>query len=233
MPMPKAAAIQPLEWATIHSGMGTFDIGELNRVVIDYGYIELQAAKRWTRRTALGRFCNGLLQCFKVIGLMAAVLLATITMTGTDDEVLFPIVYASAGLSCVAMLGWYVPWALTPYRQWDRTLSGIAVMMIVAASVSTVSLFAWDLETGPVWLLAGPCVALLLVSVWALVGAHRFRNREKPPAIDPATLTPEEMDVLFALRRRTLKVLRGRNVVAYKDFNGFDRSPLVPTATSD
>ena len=55
MLMPKAAAIRPNEWATIHVGMGSFDIGELNRVVLDYGYIELQPAKRWARRTPLGK----------------------------------------------------------------------------------------------------------------------------------------------------------------------------------
>lgn len=230
--MPKAAAIQPSEWATIHPGLGSFDIGELNRVVIDYAHIELALAKRWSRRTALGRVCAGLNQCLKVIGLMAMVLLAVVLLAGVDGEALVPVVYAGGFTACAGIVAFFVPWLLTPYRQWDRTLCGISVMAAVAAVASITAIAVRDFEAGPPWLLAVPCVLLLLVSIGAIIADYRLRTTGKPPAVDLATLSQAEIEVLLALRHKTLKHLRARSVVSYQDFAGFDAAPLDPNAAN-
>ncbi|SDE15850.1 hypothetical protein [Glycomyces harbinensis] len=229
--MPKAAAIQPLEWATIHPGFGTFDIGELNRVVLDYAYIELHMASRWTRRSALGRVFGGLLYSVVIIGLMAAVTLGLCLVTGVDGVALVPIVYVGTAFGCAVVAGLYVPWALTPYRQWDRTLCGISVMIAVIAVVSIGSIFARDFEAAPRWLLAAPCAVMLIVAIGAIVGDYRFRTTVKPPAVDVKALSPEEVDVLLAVRRRVLKSLRAKSIVSYSDFKVFDAAPLDSTGT--
>ena len=228
--MPKAAAIQPNEWATIHSNFDPFDIGELNRVVIDYAAVELWTAGRWHRRTALGRACAVAGRCLTVIGLMAAVTLALVLLAGVDGEALLPAVWAGAVLSCAGVLGFFVPWVLTPYRQWDRTLSGIAVMTIVIAVISLGALAFRDFAGAPRWALAVPCLVLLLVAVGARVGVHRLRSTAKPPAVDVGSLSRQQLEVLLAARRRALRILRSRNVVSYKDFPAFDAAPLEAPA---
>jgi hypothetical protein len=224
--MPKAAAIPPLEWATVHPGLGTFDIGELNRVVLDYGRIELETAKRWTRRSALGRACAAIMACLKVIGLLAAVLLGISLAAGVDGEGLVPLVYACSGLGCLAVVGFYVPWALTPYRQWDRSLCGISAMFAVVAAVSIGSVLVRDFEAAPRWLLVTPCAVLLVMAIGAIVGDFRFRTTVKPPPVDLAALSPEEIEILFSARRKALRQLRARSVVSYLDFDELDRTPL-------
>jgi cation transport ATPase len=231
--MPKAAAIQPLEWATVHDNFEGFDLAELNRVVIDYAYIELHRAGRWSRRSPLGRVCAALLYCLMTVGLIAAVGLGILLIAGvTEGE--FPVfaTYIGAGLGCVVVAGFFVPWALTPYRQWDRTLCGISVMMAVVAVVSLGSIAARSFEAAPRWLLAAPCVLLLLVAIGAIVGNYRLRTTSKPPAVDIATLSPEEVEVLRAARRGALKRLRARNIVPYRDFAKFDAAPLDPAEPS-
>lgn len=225
--MPKAAAIQPMEWATIHPGLGTFDIGELNRVVLDYAYIELHMANRWSRRSTLGRVWAAMLYCIITIGLIAAVLMGLCLITGVDGVALMPIVYAGSGLGCAVVAGFFVPWALTPYRQWDRTLCGISVMMAVVAVVSIGSIYVRSFEAAPRWLLAAPCALLLIAAIGAVVGDFRFRTTEKPPTVDLRTLSAKEVDVLLAARRQALKRLRSRSIVAYSDFEKFDNTPLA------
>jgi cation transport ATPase len=225
--MPKAAAIQPNEWATIHDNFEPFDLGALNRVVLDYAHIELANAKRWTRRSALGRACAAIVSCLKVLGLMAAVSLALFLLAGVDGEALVALVYSCATLSCAGVLGFFVPWLLTPYRQWDRTLSGISVMVAVAALLALGAACFRTFEAAPAWVLAPPCLLVLLVAVGALVGDYRLSTTAKPPAVDLESLSPQEIEVLIAARHRALRILRSRNVVSYKDFHGFDSSPLT------
>ncbi|MCD0447269.1 hypothetical protein LO763_27005 [Glycomyces sp. A-F 0318] len=224
--MPEAAAIQPNEWATIHDNFEPFDIAELNRVVLDYAHIELAMANRWHRRSPLGRACAMTGRCLTILGLMAAVALGLFMIAGVDGEALLPVVCAGAGLGGVAVLGWLVPWALTPYRQWDRTLCGVSVMMTVIAAVSLGAVLLRDFAAAPRWMLAAPCLALLLVAVGALVADYRFRSTAKPPAVDVGSLSPGEIEVLLAVRRRALTILRSRNVVSYADFPRFDDAPL-------
>ncbi|WP_026930070.1 hypothetical protein [Glycomyces tenuis] len=232
--MPKAAAIQPNEWATIHDNFVPFDIGALNRVVLDYAHIELTLAKRWHRRTVLGRTVAVAGYSLQIIGLMAAVTLALILLTGAiDNEALLPVVWAGAALSAYAVVGRLVPWLLTPYRQWDRTLFGLAVMVSVIAVVSLGAALFRSWEAAPGWAVAVPCAVLLAVMAAVMVVHGRYRVAEKPPAVDLATLSPAEIELLRKVRRRALVVLRSRNVVSYKDFNGYDNAPLnaPPAAT--
>lgn len=224
--MPKAAAIQPNEWATIHPNFEGFDIGRLNRVVTDYAFVELAMAKRWHRRTGLGRACAVIGRIFTILGLMAGIALATFVLAGTDSEALLPVVWAGSALACVAVLGFFVPWALTPYRQWDRTLCGISVMMGVVALLSLGSVLVRGVTIVPLWSVLVPLAVLLLVAAGAIVADVRLRTTGKPPAVDLASLSPNEIEVLLKVRRRALTILRSRNIVAYADFRQFDESPL-------
>lgn len=230
--MPKAAAIQPNEWATTHPNFEGFDLGSLNRVVIDYAFIELTMAKRWHRRTGLGRACAVIGRIFTILGLMAGIALAAFMLVGTDSEALLPVAWSGSALACVAVLGFFVPWALTPYRQWDRTLCGISVMMGVVALLSLGSALVRGVTIAPLWSVVVPLVVLLLVAVGAIVADVRLRTTDMPPAVDLDSLSPKEIEVLLKVRRRALTILRSRNIVSYADFRGFDESPLDPSPTT-
>ncbi|MEV0646396.1 hypothetical protein AB0I28_14145 [Phytomonospora sp. NPDC050363] len=225
--MPRAAAIQPNEWATIHNNFTPFDIGALNRVVLDYALVELTLANRWYRRTALGRTVAVAGYSFTIICLIAAVGLGIFMLTGAiDNEALLPVVWVGAGLSCCALLGFFMPWVLTPYRQWDRTLNGIAVMTIVIAvlSLGAALIRRWDYASNAA--LAVPFVVLLAFAIGVLIVHARLRGTEKPPAVTVASLSPRDIEILRKARRRALVILRSRNVVAHKDFNGYDSTPF-------
>ncbi|RRR96425.1 hypothetical protein [Glycomyces terrestris] len=223
--MPKAAAIQPNEWATVYDTFEPFEIGALNRVVLDYAHVELALANRWYRRTALGKAVAGLGFGFAIFSLCAAVALGILMLTGAvDNEALLPVAWAGAGLSACAVLGFFVPWLLTPYRQWDRTLNGITVMIVVIATLSLGAALFRTWESAPNAVLAAPFLLLTAFAVGTIVVHVRFRVTEKPPTVDVASLSPSDIEVLRKVRRRALKILRSRNVVAYKDFAGYDAS---------
>lgn len=225
--MPKAAAIQPNEWATIHDNFTPFEIGALNRVVLDYAHVELTLAKRWYRRTALGKTVAALGFAFTIFSLCAAVALGLVMLTGgIDNEALLPVAWVGSGLSACAILGFFVPWALTPYRQWDRTLNGITVMVLVIATLSLGAALIRRWEAVSNAALAVPFLLLIAFAVGVIVVHVRRRVTEKPPAVDVASLSPSDIEVLRKVRQRTLKILRHRNVVAFKDFNGYDNAPF-------
>jgi hypothetical protein len=229
--MPKAAAIQPNEWATVYYSVKPFDIGALNRVVLDYAHVELALANRWHRRTALGRTVAGLGMSFTIISLCATVALGIFMLTGAiDNEALLPVAWAGTGLSACAVLGLFVPWLLTPYRQWDRTLHGITVMILVIATLSlgAALIRRWEYASNAV--LAVPFLLLTAFAVGVIVVHVRLRVTEKPPAVDVASLSPSDIEVLRKVRRRALKILRSHNVVAHKDFNGYDNAPFNTAA---
>lgn len=230
--MPKAAAIQPNEWATIHDNFTPFDIGALNRVVLDYAHVELTLAHRWYRRTALGKTVAVAGFSFTIIGLMAAVGLGFLMLAGgIQDEALLTVVWAGVGLSCCAPLGFFVPWLLTPYRQWDRTLNGIAVMTIAIAALSLGAVFIrrWEYASTPE--LAVPFLLLLALPIGIMVLHARLRVTEKPPAVNIASLSLQDIEILRKVRWRALRILRSRNVVAYKDFDRYDNAPFdIPSA---
>jgi hypothetical protein len=225
--MPKAAAIQPNEWATIHDNFTPFDIGALNRVVLDYALVELTLANRWYRRTALGKAVAVAGFTFTIICLIVAVGMAFIMLAGgIDNEALLPVAWVGAGLSCCALLGYFTPWALTPYRQWDRTLNGIAVMILVvaAASLGAALIRRWEYASNAA--LAVPFALLLAFAIGIMVLHARLRVTEKPPAVNVESLSPNDIEILKKVRRRALVILRSRNVVAYKDFNEYDSAPF-------
>lgn len=225
--MPKAAAIQPNEWATIHDNFTPFDIGALNRVVLDYALVELTLANRWYRRTALGKAVAVAGFTFTIICLIVAVGMAFIMLAGgIDTEALLPVAWVGAGLSCCTLLGYFTPWALTPYRQWDRTLNGIAVMILVvaAASLGAALIRRWEYASNAA--LAVPFALLLASAIGIMVLHARLRVTEKPPAVNVESLSPNDIEILKKVRRRALVILRSRNVVAYKDFNEYDSAPF-------
>jgi uncharacterized membrane protein YhaH (DUF805 family) len=228
--LPKAAALQPNEWATIHDNFTPFDIGALNRVVLDYAQVELILANRWYRRTALGKAVAVLGVAFTIFSLCAAVALGLVMLTGgIDNEALLAVAWVGAGLSTCAVLGFFVPWALTPHRQWDRTLSGITGMIIVIAALSLGAALIRRWESVSNATLAVPFIVLIVFAVGIIVAHVRLRATEKPPAVDVASLSPSEIEVLRKVRQRALKILRHRNVVAHKDFNGYDNASFDTT----
>ncbi|GAA2136578.1 hypothetical protein GALLR39Z86_39330 [Glycomyces algeriensis] len=195
--------------------------------MLDYAHVELTLAKRWYRRTALGKTVAGLGFAFTIFSLCAAVALGLIMLTGgIDNEALLPVAWIGAGLSACAILGFFVPWALTPYRQWDRTLNGIAVMVLVIATLALGAALVRRWEAASNAVLAVPFLLLAAFAVGVIVAHVRLRVTEKPPAVDVASLTPSDIEVLRKVRRRTLKILRSRNIVAYKDFHGYDDAPF-------
>lgn len=225
--MPKAAAIQPNEWATIHDNFTPFEIAALNRVVLDYAHVELALGRRWYRRTGLGRTVAVTGFAFTIFSLCAAVALGLVMLTGAlDNEALLPVAWVGAGLSACAVLGFFVPWLLTPYRQWDRTLNGIAVMVIVIATLSLGAALVRRWEYASNAAVAVPFMLLLACAIAVIVVHVRLRVAEKPPAVDVASLSPSDIEILRKVRQRALKILRHRNVVAYKDFNAYDNAPF-------
>lgn len=228
--MPKAAALQPNEWATIHDNFTPFEIGALNRVVLDYAQVELILANRWYRRTALGKAIAVLGVAVTIFSLCAAVALGLVMLTGgLDNEALLPVAWVGAGLSACAVLGFFVPWALTPHRQWDRTLHGIAVMVVVIATLSLGAALIRRWDSVSTATLAVPFVVLIAFAVGIIVVHVRLRATEKPPAVDVASLSASDLEVLRKVRRRALKILRHRNVVAHKDFNRYDNASFDTT----
>jgi hypothetical protein len=223
--MPKAAAIQPNEWATIQDNFTPFEIGAMNRVVLDYAHVELTLARRWYRRTALGKTVAVLGFAFTIISLCAAVALGLLMLTGgIDNKALLPVTWVGAALSACAILGFFVPWVLTPYRQWDRTLNGIAVMITVIATLSLGAALIRRWEAVSNAALAVPFLLLVAFAVGVIIVHVRLRVTEKPPAVDVASLSPSDIEVLRKVRQRALKILRHRNIVAYKDFNEYDNA---------
>ncbi|MFC3490967.1 hypothetical protein [Glycomyces rhizosphaerae] len=69
--------------------------------------------------------------------MVAGVGLAVFPLNGLDGEELVLAPCGLSALACAGVLSLLVPWLLTPYRQWDRTLRALSVMMIVAAVVRT------------------------------------------------------------------------------------------------
>jgi uncharacterized membrane protein len=234
--MPKAAAVQPNEWATTHDSSTPFDIGALNRVVLDYAQVELTLANRWYRRTALGRILAVAGFSCTIICLMVAVGLGFLMLAGgIEDGALPTVVRAGAGLSGCALLGFFVPWLLTPYRQWDRTLNGIAVMILAIAAVSLGAVLVRHWEYASKSVLAVPFILLAVFAVGVMVAHARLRTTEKPPVVSVESLSPRDVEILRKVRWRALRILRSRNVVAYKDFDGYDNASLdpAPSETAD
>lgn len=228
--MPKAAAPSPQEWATGRYGFHGFDLDELNQVVRDYAFIELHEAarrKRWPLPLRAG---------VKVLPWIVALLLGgplimAILFAGGESQdysEAFLTGWACAGSAGggFALLYFFLPWMVQPHRQWPRTPFAISIMLTVPLIATLVMIYRVDAEIYPRWPTVVPVWLCLALAIGVIVCCYRYYNKSKPPVVDLATLSADEIEVLTKSRHRALKVLRSRGVVAYKDFDVYDAAPL-------
>lgn len=234
--MPKSAAPSPAQWATTHPNFSGFSIDELNRVVLDYAQIELEAAERRSRRPVLVRLIVKLLFFVAVIGLAGPLFAAIVFIAGSNSGdmsndptvVGFVVcVYVGCGLGCISLLYRFIPWVRSSHRQWDRSLFGFSVIVLVPTVALLVAVAVSDpaVFNRPIFLVA-PLITLLL-SVGVIVAEFRLYSQQKPPAVDVSGLSEREIQVLLDLRHKALETLRSRSIVSYEDFDDFDHHPLV------
>lgn len=236
--MPKAAAPSPSTWATVHGNFKKFDINELNRVVLDYAQVELEAAARRRRRSGLTNIGARLMFWVALIGLGGPLFAVAIFISGggatklSEDfsaGVEVPCIYIGCALGAVSLLYFLIPWLQESHRQWNRNLVGFSVILLVSTVLLLVLIFISDPEVYPRFpLLVAPLV-LLALEIVAIVAALRLYSKEKPPAVDVSTLTSDDLEVLLAARHRALTTLRARSIVSYDEFDELDRTPLVST----
>lgn len=234
--MPKAAAIQPLEWAQIHSNFDKFRIEELNQVVANYAYIELAVAARKNRRWPPLRILARIMPFLFIIGLIGPGCALGFFISGggtrrfSEDfspSFEIPCIYGGAILGCVAALYYLAPWLRTPYRQWDRTMGAIAGLLGIPAAILLGLIYNSDPDVYPRWPMVVPLWLLLALAIGMIVANHVLRCKTMPPSVNLRTLSREEMEVLLTVRRKALTKLRARNIVASKDFDAYDKSPMV------
>jgi hypothetical protein len=236
--MPKAAAPNPSTWATVHGNFKKFDINELNRVVLDYAQIELEAAARKRERSGLMKVGAGLMFWVALIGLCGPLIAVGVFISGggltkfSEDfsaGVEVPFIYVGCALGAVSILYFLVPWLQESHRQWNRNLVGFSVILLVSTVLLLVLILMSDPEAYPRFPLLVAPVVLLALEIVALVAAFRLYSKEKPPAVDVTTLSSDDLEVLLASRHRALTTLRARSIVSYDEFDELDRTPLVST----
>lgn len=235
--MPKSAAPSPTQWATMHPNFSGFSIDELNRVVLDYAQVELEAADRRERRSGIVRLIVKLLFVVAVVGLAGPLFAAVVFIAGSnsgdisDDTSVMGFVicvYIGSGLGCISLLYRFIPWVRSSHRQWDRSLFGFSLIVLLPTMALLVGVIASDpaLFNRSTFLVA-PLITMLL-SVGVIVAEFRLYSREKPPAVDVSRLSEREMQMLLELRHKALMTLRSRSIVSYDDFDAYDNHPLVP-----
>lgn len=232
--MPKAAAPSPKEWATAHEQHACFHIDELNEVVRDYAYIELNEAARLRWIPGPARLGLKALVVVALIGIIAPGYAAVMTAAsreglGThldpDDETL--LVAVCSLLGCFAVLYFFVPWIMGRYRQWKRDIVLASGIVAVSSFAILAVLYATEPMGMPGISLAAPAWLCLLVSGGAVLCGYTLHSTSKPPTVDLDALSTEEIEVLKASRRRALTALQSRRIVAEDDVAAYDESPLA------
>lgn len=233
--MPKAAAPDPRAWAATYTRLGEVDISELNQVVLDYAYIELQVSGRKARRSAIGRIAARMMHVLAIVGICGPGIAAGIFASGGGARKLsedfspgfeVPCIYLGSVLGCVAILYFFVPWIRTSHRQWDRGVLGVGVFLTGSAVVLLALIYASDSGVYPRWPLTLPVWVLLLMALGSVVALFMFKYDTKPPAVDFDNLTAEETELLLECRRKALVSLRSRSKVSYSDFDTYNSAPL-------
>lgn len=233
--MPKAAAPDPRAWAASTTRLGEVDISELNQIVRDYAYIELQVSGRMARRPLIARIVVRLIHVLAVVGICGPLIAAGIFASGGGARKLsedfspgfeIPCIYVGSVLGCVAILYFFVPWIRTSHRQWDRGVLGVGMFLGGSAVILLVLIYLSDTEVYPRWPLVVPVWLLLLMAIGSIVALFKFRYDTKPPSVDLDKLTPEETELLIECRRKALVSLRSRSKIAYADFDAYNNAPL-------
>lgn len=231
--MPRAAASSPLTWASAQATPGTFDLDQLNRVVLDHASVELEAAARRRRRTPLRQFLAKAMYPVAIAGILAP--LFAVAAVAAPGEPAFEIlgVYGGSLLGCAAVLYLYVPWAQSSYRPWDPTASTLSVLIAIAGAFALALIYRGAADLISPLLLAIPICALLLVAVATLLARYRIHSDEMPPRVNVAELSSEEMAILLRSRRQALTLLSDRGIVSGEDVEALDKSPLPPVGEGD
>ncbi|MER7558468.1 hypothetical protein ABTZ46_16110 [Nocardioides sp. NPDC126508] len=228
--MPKAAAPSPTEWATGRYGFHGFDLDELNHVVRDYAFIELHESarrKRWPLPVRAGVKVLPWIVAILLGGpLLMAIVLAGGGSQDYSETYLIGLTCAGSAAGGSALLYFFLPWMLQPHRQWPRTPHAISIMLTVPLLATLVMIYRVDAQIYPRWPMVVPVWLCLTLTIGAIVCCYRYYDKSKPPVVDLATLSEDEIEVLTKCRHRALKVLRSRGVVAYKDFDAYDAAPL-------
>jgi hypothetical protein len=224
--MPKPSAPSPMDWAAVQMAGTGFDINELNRVVRDYAYIELELAARDRRRTPAQRLISKLMTWVAIVGLIVLGVAVAALVGGRASGGVIAFLYVACILGAFSVLYFYLQWRAMPYRQADRTVSAFGIMATIFAVGLIIAILTANMDNSLWWLMMIPAVALVAVSVGTIVGHHRFRSETKPPAVDLDQLSPENEQVLLESRHRALLRLRARRVVSYPDFEAYDQAPL-------
>lgn len=231
--MPKPVAPTPVNWASMIPAMQTFKIDQLNRVVLDYAYIELEALARRNRRPLVIRILSPVMYWIAMAGVLAP-FLSVAAIVGSEDPTI-EIVGAFAGgtLGCASVLYFYVPWSQSEYRQWDPTASALSVMIGIFSAIALALIFAGVPDADQPAILAVPIAVLLAVVIGTLVARYRGYSTEMPPRINARELSSDEMAILLKSRRQGLVRLRGRGIITHAEFETFDKSPLSSQTGSE
>jgi hypothetical protein len=233
--MPKPAAPDPRAWAATYTRLGDVEISELNQIVRDYAYIELQVSRRKASRSLIGKVAAGAMHVLAIVGICGPLIAAGIFVSGGGTRKLsedfspgfeIPCIYLGSVLGCVAILYFFVPWIRTSHRQWDRGVLGVGVFLAGSAVVLIALLYMSDSDTYPRWPLVGPVWLLLVMAIGSIVGLFIFKYDTKPPLVNLDELTPEETAALVECRRKALVSLRSRSKVSYADFDSYNSAPL-------
>lgn len=235
--MPKAAALRPVEWATTHSTWETFDIDELNRVVRDHAFIDLATADRQRSRPPLARIGAKAMYWIAAFGIIGPGAAIGLILSGggrykfsEDFSVEFETlsVQVASVLAIAALLYLFVPWVRTPYRQWDRSVVGVTVVLLLLTAGLLAVLYVNDDDEFRHWSVVGPQWVVVLMAIAVIVGVYRLHHDSMPPAVELDSLTPAEIQVLRESRREALVRLRSRRLISYAEFDALDQSPLGP-----
>ncbi|NUT18746.1 MAG: hypothetical protein HOV77_06140 [Hamadaea sp.] len=228
--VPRATAMDAPEWATIVDPSAKFEPEELNRVVRESASIELARRERDERRSWFGKFLVAASYVVMICGLVVSGIAFLMVLRVRPEEFEAGLqIFCAAGflMGCLTVLHWWVDWLTTPYRQWSRTILGIAAMEGACAVGSLAALYARLPELSDRWLLMIPMWLLLLLAIASVPLVFRCTYYGKPPAVELESLTPTQIEYLIAYRRKALKVLRSRSIVSYVLFNELDQSPLT------
>lgn len=233
--MPKPAAPDPRAWAATYTRLGEVDISELNQIVRDYAYIELQVSGKKARRSLVGKIAAAAMHVLAIVGICGPLIAAGIFVSGGGTRKLsedfspgfeIPCIYLGSVLGCVAILYFFVPWIRTSHRQWDRGVLGVGVFLAGSAVALLVLIYLSDSDVYPRWLVVGPVWLLLVMAIGSIVGLFVFKYDTKPPVVDLDQLTQEETAALVECRRKALVSLRSRSKVSYADFDAYNNAPL-------
>lgn len=232
--MPEVAAPRPAEWANRRDRNKPFDLDELNHVVREHAYIDLEAARRRRGNPAM-RVGSVLMFWIAALGVCGPLIAAAIFVSGggyrkfsEDFTPGFEVqcIYIGSILGGVAVLYFLLPWLRSSHRQWSSALVATSVVVAVSTIILLVLIYTSDADIYPRIPMVLPAWITLALSIVAIVADYRLYSRTKPPQVVVEELDDEDIEVLRASRRQALRIFRTQGLVGYGEFTDLDKSPL-------